>query len=76
MATIEKASDYAREAAENIDSAAAQAAKALGEKGEQFRKAEQKLMKECGSYVSEHPITSVGIGVAVGFVLSRLLNDH
>jgi len=76
MATLDKASDYAREAAGNIDTAAAQAAKALGEKGEQLRHAEQKFMKEYCGYVGKHPMTSVGIAVAAGFVLSRLLSNH
>jgi len=76
MSTIEKASDYAQETAENIANASAQAAKALGEKGEQLRNAEQKLMKHGRSYVSDHPMASLGIAVTAGFVLSRMLSER
>jgi len=76
MTTIDKASDYARETADNVANATTQAAKALGEKGEQLLNAEQKLMKNCCTYVSHHPIASVGIAIAAGYFLSRLLNDR
>ena len=76
MSTIEKASDYAHEAAENIAGGSAQAAKVLSEKGEQCRDAEQKFMKECCHYVSEHPMTSIGLAVAAGYMLRALLGEH
>lgn len=76
MDTLEKASDYAHEAADKIADATSQAAEALGEKGEQFRKAEQKLMKHCCSYTRDHPVLSLSIAVAAGFILSRLLSDR
>lgn len=76
MDTIDTASDYAHEAADNIASAASQAAKTLGEKGRELKNAEQKLMKNCGNYVGDHPITSLGIAVAVGFVLRSLFSEH
>jgi ElaB/YqjD/DUF883 family membrane-anchored ribosome-binding protein len=50
-----------------------QAAEALGEKGEQLKKTEQQMMKNCRGYISDNPITSVGIAVAAGFLLSSLL---
>ena len=74
METLNKVSDSAHEAFDKIASATSQAAEALGEKGEQLKKAEQKLMKNCCGYISDNPITSVSIAVAVGFLLSRLLN--
>ena len=74
METIDKASHSAHEAFDKIASATSQAAEALGEKGEQLKKAEQQLMKNCRGYISDNPITSVGIAVAAGFLLSRLLS--
>ena len=76
MSTIEKASDYAHEATDKIADATTQATEALSEKGEQLKSAEKKLMKHCCSYTRDHPITSLGIAVAVGFLLSRLLKDR
>jgi len=74
METIDKASKSAHEAFDKIASATSQAAEALGEKGEQLKKTEQQLMKNCRGYISDNPITSVSIAVAAGFLLSRLLS--
>jgi ElaB/YqjD/DUF883 family membrane-anchored ribosome-binding protein len=73
METLDKVSDSAHEAFDKIASATSQAAEALGEKGEQLKKTEQQLMKNCRGYISDNPITSVGIAVAAGFLLSSLL---
>ena len=74
MKTIDNASRSAHEAYDKIANATSNAAEALGEKGEQLQKAEQQLMKNCRGYISDNPITSVGIAVAAGFLLSRLLS--
>ena len=74
METIDKASKSAHEAFDKIASATSQAAEALGEKGEQLKKTEQQLMKNCRGYISDNPITSVSIAVAAGFLLSSLLS--
>jgi len=76
MSTIDKASDYAHEAGDKIADATNQAAKAIGEKGEQLLNAEQKLVKQCCKYTSEHPMKSLGIAVAVGFVLRGLMGHR
>ena len=76
MDTMEKASDYAQEAAGKVASASAQTAKVLGEKGEQLLNAEQRLMKRSCNYVSEHPMASLGMAVAVGFFLNHLFSDR
>jgi len=76
METIDKVSHSAHAAYDKIADAAGDAAEVLGEKGEQLKKAEQKLMKNCRGYISENPITSVSIAVAAGFLLSRLLSRH
>jgi ElaB/YqjD/DUF883 family membrane-anchored ribosome-binding protein len=73
MKTLDNASKSAHEAYDKIADATSQAAEALGEKGEQLKKTEQQLMKSCRGYISDNPITSVGIAVAAGFLLSSLL---
>ncbi|MGZ8183024.1 MAG: DUF883 family protein [Methylobacter sp.] len=72
METIEKASASAHEVVDKITNAASQATEALGEKGEQLKNAEQQMMNQCRGYVRDNPITSLGIAVAAGFLLSRL----
>lgn len=74
MEITDKVSHSAHEAYDKIADATGQAAEALGKKGEQMKKAERRLMKNCRSYVSDNPVTSLGIAAAAGFLLSRLLS--
>ena len=74
MNTLDKASKSAHKAYDKLSDATSQAAESLGEKGEQLKKAEQQLMKSCRGYISDNPVTSVGIAVTAGFLLSRLLS--
>ncbi len=76
METIDKASHSAHEAVDKIANVSNQAAEALGEKGEQLKNAEQQLMESCRGYVQDNPITSLGIAVAAGFLLSRVLSGR
>ncbi|TRW91255.1 DUF883 C-terminal domain-containing protein [Candidatus Methylobacter oryzae] len=76
MDTLEKAADYAHDAADKVADATHYAAKALNEKGEQWLDAEQKLLKDCRAYIRDNPITSLAIVLAAGFVLGRLLNGR
>lgn len=72
MEIADKVSDFAHETGDKI----ASAKEALGEKGEQLLNAEQRLMKNCQRYVRDNPVTSLGIAVATGFLLSRLLSGR
>ena len=74
METTHKAANSEHESFDKIDSSTNQAAETLGEKGEQLKKTEQQLMKNCRSYIRENPMTSVSIGIAAGFLLSRLFS--
>ncbi|MDD5274399.1 MAG: DUF883 domain-containing protein [Methylovulum sp.] len=76
METIDNALNTAHEAVDKIANAASQAAEVLGEKGEQLKNAEHRLMDNCHSYVRTNPIASIGIAVAAGFMLSRLLSGR
>ena len=74
METIDNASHSAHEAVDKIANAANQAAEAIGEKGTQLKNVEQQLMENCRGYVRDNPVTSLGIAIAGGFLLSRLLS--
>ncbi|SJM89548.1 conserved hypothetical protein [Crenothrix polyspora] len=76
MKTIDKASDSVHDVVDKITDVSNQAADALSEKGKQLKNAEQRLMKDCCSYVKENPVTSLGIAVASGFLLSRILSGR
>ncbi|MCF7964086.1 DUF883 domain-containing protein [Methylobacter sp. Wu8] len=76
METIDKASNSAHEVVDKIAGATSQAVEALGEKTEQLKNAEQQMMNDCRSYIQNNPVTSMGIAVAAGFLLSRLLSGR
>jgi ElaB/YqjD/DUF883 family membrane-anchored ribosome-binding protein len=68
MEIADKVSDFAHEAGDRFTSAK----EAVSDKSEQLLNAEQRLMKNCQRYVRDNPVTSLGIAVATGFLLSRL----
>ena len=76
METVDKAAKSAHEAVDKIASATNQASEALSEKGNQLKNTEQQLVANCRDYVRENPITSLGIAVAAGFLLSRILSGR
>jgi ElaB/YqjD/DUF883 family membrane-anchored ribosome-binding protein len=76
MDITDKVSHSAHEAYDKIADATSQAAEALGKKGEQLKNAEQQIMEDCRVYVRDNPITSLGIAVAAGFLLSRMLSGR
>lgn len=76
METIANASNSAHEVVDKIANATSQAAEALGEKEDQLKSAEQRVMNQCRGYIRDNPITSLGIAAAAGFLLSRLLSGR
>jgi len=74
--TIDNVSHSAHETVDKIANATNQAAEAIGEKGAQLKNAEQQLVENCRGYVRDNPVTSLGIAVAAGFLLSRLLSGR
>lgn len=76
MEITDKVSNSAHAAYDKIADATSQAAETLGEKGEQLKKTEQQLMKNCRGYIRDNPMTSVSIAVAAGFLLSRLVSGR
>ncbi|MGZ8239507.1 MAG: DUF883 domain-containing protein [Methylobacter sp.] len=76
METIDEGANSAHEAVDKVAGATNEAAEALGKKGEQLKNAEQQLLEECSIYVRDNAITSVGIAVAAGFLLSRVLSGR
>ncbi len=84
---IDKASDAARPAVDKLASgahqavdkmadAATQAAEKLADKRAQLMDAQSELTETCRNYVRENPLASIGIAVAAGFVLSKLLSSR
>lgn len=76
MNTIHKASNYAHEAVDKAASAATHATEAFDEKSERLKKAEKRLIKDYTNYTRDNPITSLGIALAAGFLISRVLSGR
>ena len=72
MTTLEKISDSAHNAYDKVASAGNLTIDMLGETGDQLRNTEQQLIKHSRNYISNNPITSVGIAAVVGFLLSQV----
>jgi len=61
-------------AVDKVAGAAGQAAETLGVKGTQFKNAQGRALEECRGFVRDNPVKAVAVGVAAGFLLSRLLS--
>ena len=56
--------------------AAAQAAEAVDEKGEELRALQVEWLDKSRAYIRENPVKALGIAVVGGFLLSRLLSSR
>jgi ElaB/YqjD/DUF883 family membrane-anchored ribosome-binding protein len=74
--TIDTTANAAHAAVDRIAEATNRAATTIGEKSEQLEKTQQQLMEDCRNYVRDNPMQSVGMAVAAGFLLSRILSDR
>ena len=70
---VDRIASGAHRAVDKIAGAAGQAAETLSVKGRQLKNAQVRGMEQCRGYVRENPVTALGIAVAAGFLLSRLL---
>jgi ElaB/YqjD/DUF883 family membrane-anchored ribosome-binding protein len=67
-------SDTAHQTMERFSQAASQAASRLGERGEELWALQGRATETARTYMREHPVATIGIAVAIGLVLSRLLS--
>ncbi len=58
---------------DTVAGAATSAVETLGIKGDQLNNAQHKVVEATRTYIRDRPIASLGIAVAAGWVLSRLL---
>jgi ElaB/YqjD/DUF883 family membrane-anchored ribosome-binding protein len=72
--TIDQLSAEAHETVNKVADASHQANSAFTQKATQAKQAEQKLLKDCRHYLDKNPLTSLGVAVGVGFLLSRVLS--
>lgn len=73
---VDRMASSAHEVVNRVAGVASQTAETLGLKGEQLNSAQKRLMASAGEYMREHPVASIGIAVATGYLLSRLLTSR
>jgi ElaB/YqjD/DUF883 family membrane-anchored ribosome-binding protein len=69
---VDRMAASAHQAVDKVSSVASHAVDTLGVKGEQLNAAEKRLVAGTSQYVQEHPVASLGIAIATGYVLSRI----
>ena len=72
MGILNKATVRVHDAVDDVADAAAPAAQWLEEQGETLGNGGQKLLQSAGKYVAEHPLQSLGLALAAGYLISRL----
>jgi ElaB/YqjD/DUF883 family membrane-anchored ribosome-binding protein len=73
---LDRMASGAHQAVEKIATAASDAAASLGVKADELNDVQTRITEECRGYVRDNPLASLGIALAAGFVLSRLLSSH
>jgi ElaB/YqjD/DUF883 family membrane-anchored ribosome-binding protein len=66
----------AHSAVDGAGVAATHAAGTLGVRGDQLNDSGHRMVERAGSYVRENPVVCLGIAVAAGYLLSRLLSSR
>lgn len=73
---VERMATGAHQVVDKLAGVAASAADKLGTKGEKMKETQSRLTEASRDYIRENPMTSIGIAVAAGVVLSRLINSR
>ncbi len=73
---IDRLTSTAHDAVERATSAAATAAEQLDAKGRQLMAAREEWMDASRVYVREHPLAALGVALAAGYLLSRILSSR
>jgi ElaB/YqjD/DUF883 family membrane-anchored ribosome-binding protein len=74
--TVERVKAGAHEAVERAADVTLRAADTINEKTGQMREAQERLQEQVREYVRENPVTSLGIALGSGFILSRLMGHR
>lgn len=76
---VDRVASSAHDAVENLSGMASQAAETLEQKAGEYKEMQAKFMESCTTYVQTHPMAAMGIAIAAGFLLSKMLSgssDH
>ncbi len=70
---IDRVAEYAHGAVDKAVDAATPTADWLSQQGETLNRTQKKLLSSTRNYVAENPVKSIGIALACGFIISRLV---
>jgi len=73
---VDRIAGSAHQAVEKIAIVASDVVDALGMKAEEVQDIQARLVDQCRGYVRENPLAAVGIALAAGFVLGKLLTPR
>ena len=73
VAKLGQLSETAQQTMERLTRAASQAASRVGGKTHELWDAQGPAVEKARTYMREHPLVTIGVAVAIGLVLSRLL---
>ena len=74
VSKLSQLSDTAQQTIERLTDVASQAASRIGEKSQDLWAAQAPNVEKARVYMREHPLVAIGIAVAVGVVLARLIS--
>ncbi|HYG31421.1 MAG TPA: DUF883 C-terminal domain-containing protein [Methylophilaceae bacterium] len=72
---VERAMDSAHEKVDHLADMASQASETFEQKAAEFKEMQAKFMENATSYVQAHPMASMGIAIAAGFLLSKMMSS-
>ena len=72
MRILNKATVRAHGAVDQIADAAAPAAQWVEDQGETLTSGTEKFLETTSKYIAAHPLQSLGLAIAAGYLLSRL----
>jgi ElaB/YqjD/DUF883 family membrane-anchored ribosome-binding protein len=71
---VDRMAINAHELVDKVSGLAGLAAETLGARGEQLNRGQQKALGSAREYLHQHPLASLGIAMATGYILSRLFS--
>lgn len=73
---VDRMASGAHQAVDKAANVATQAVDSIGIKGDQLKEAQDRLIEGVTGYVKANPVASLGIAIAAGFVISRLMSSR
>jgi ElaB/YqjD/DUF883 family membrane-anchored ribosome-binding protein len=73
---VDRVASTAHRAVDRMAGMASQAADTLSVQGQKLKDAQGRVMANSRTYVRDHPIASIGIAVAAGFLISRIFGSR